>query len=389
MNITGNTIVKRGIKNGKVGKLTAIQSSNKAHLFEINARRDAGHNQHDRMGLNRDFQLYADTYRSSYGSHKSAYTSGRRHNFCNECNGMGWLIAIVAGVAGFGLSYMTSLGFREEFENDKAILEFQNDWKKGDTFTDANNTYVFQRDVEKGTQVMGNDQYPEFWNWVIAGAGAILSLGLAGLCLHCCAESKNKIEARHGIAGAELAGILTDSGNLPRSGATLKLEDPYAMPLPPNHPSLPMKKGMPIPPKPSMGYPPNESVVIQSMSMPPNRSMGMPPIPPVSMRGGMPMPPTGMQANEPMKGAMNMPPPTYATKTKGIQPSDPGLFIGPLDENTRKFKQGKMVIHRPQVEVREEIVGYDVTEIALKDAPRSNRRHRSNRRRVVEEDSDN
>jgi len=372
MNITGNTIVKRGIKNGQVGKLTAIQSSHKAHLFEINARTDAGHNQHDRMGVNRDFQLYADTYRSSYGSHKGAYTSGRRHNFCNECNGMGWLIAIVAAVAGFGLSYMTSLGFRKEFED-----------KQDEPYIEV----TFKQDVEKGNyQVMGDDQYPEFWNWVIAGVGAILSLGLATMCLHCCAKSKNKIESRHSIAGAELAGILTDSGKLPPTGATLKQENPYAMPLPPNHPSLPMKKGMPIPPKPSMGYPPNESIVIQSMSMPPNRSMGMPPIPPVSMRGGMPM---GMQANEPMKGGMNMPPPTYATKTKGIQPSDPGLFIGPLDENTRKFKQGKMVIHRPQVEVREEIVGYDVTEIALKDAPRSNRRHRSNRRRVVEEDSDN
>jgi len=376
MNITGNTIVKRSIKNGNIGKLTAVQWSNKAHLFEFNARQDAGATYHDRMGVNRDFQLYSDIYKSQspYGPSEKkfsggAYMSGRQHNWCNECNGMGWLIAIVATVAGFGLSYMMSLGIRKELEDHGTNTPPA-------TYFARSKTYKVDQG-EQGYQADSNDdEYPAFWNWVIAGAGAILSLVLATTCLHCCAKSKNKIEARHSLAGAELAGFLTDSGKSAPSGAIVKQKDSFGMPLPPNQPiGMPPNQPIGMPPNQSMGMPPN-----QRMGMPPNRPMGMPPI--------HPMPPTGMLANEPMTGGMNMPPATYATKTKGMQPSDPDLFIGPIDENTRKFKQGKMIIHRPKVEVKEEIVGYDITEIALKDPSRSNRRHRSNRRLVVE-DSDN
>merc|ERR1712203_11799 len=81
-------------------------------------------------------------------------------------------------------------------------------------------------DYEEGDRIYGAEKFPgNFWNWVIAGAGALLSLGIATTCLHCCAKSKNQIEAKHNVVGAELAGMLTEKGKVGPHGVFISQED--------------------------------------------------------------------------------------------------------------------------------------------------------------------
>lgn len=327
MNITGNTCNKRGIRNGTIMKIIGVHN-----IVEINARMDAGTNHHDitnhDMGITRDFDTYDAIYQNSYGSSRKAYSAGTRHSCWSQCSVMGvstgWLVMLIATVAGFGLSYLVADSIKED--NDK--YTFKQDIAKGDykySFNGGEEKVIhLDHDIKTGDTIMGKqeDAYPEFWNWVIAGAGAILSLILATTCMYCCAKHKNKLEAKHNVVGAELAGILTERGKLGPHGVT----------------------GM-------------RGTINNGIS-------DMP------IRGGNPMGPQPMGPRQQPMGPQPM------QLTYGMEPNQQltnnQLYLGPIDNSTRQYKRGRMVIHKP--EVREEIVGYKTTEIPLKESSRSRRR---------------
>jgi len=318
MNITGNTCNKRGIRNGTIMKIIGVHN-----IAEINARMDAGTNYHDitnhDMGITRNFDTYDAIYQNSYGSSRKAYSAGTRHSCWSQCSIMGvstgWLVMLIAAFAGLSLSYLVADSVKE----DNVKYTFKNDIDQGDyRYIDKSGVEKdihLDHDIKTGDTIMGQDQdaYPEFWNWVIAGVGAILSLILATTCMYCCAKHKNKLEAKHTVVGAELAGILTERGMLGPHGVT----------------------GM------------------RGMRGTINNGISDMPI-----RGGNPMGP------QPMQLTYEMEPNQQLTHNQ--------LYVGPIDDSTRQYKHGRMVIHKPKV--REEIVGYNTTEIPLKESSRSRRR---------------
>jgi len=371
-------------RNRTFSRVATIASH--AGMVEINARKDAGRNHHDLMNNNmkitRDFEAYNAVYQNSYGPTNKAYSAGYQHNCCNQCNGAGIVVLIVSAVAGFLISWVMTDGVRLEWNKHHNEFKYEitdADVKNGDAVWPEKYT------PEEGDRIYGEKDYEKgFWNWVIAGAGALLSLGIATTCLHCCAKSKNRIEAKHNVVGAELAGMLTENGKLAPHGVVIRQEDrdfggPINQPFPPtkggfNGAGNPYVHPMRNPPlsQPAMSQPP--------MNHPPmgQPSMNQPPMGQPSMN----QPPMGQPPmNQPQFRAImpqNQPSMQHKRSSDGNVSDQPNLYVGPIDESTKKYKKGMVIVHKPQV--RESIVGYEKTEIPLAEYSRkSNRRHKSRR----------
>merc|ERR1712227_371632 len=297
--------------------------------------------------------FYNEVYQNTYGPTRKATSAGYEHNCCNQCNGAGIVVIIVSAVAGFLISWVMTDGVRKEW-NDRNNMQDLPENPFIDPLLDDENFHL----VEEGSRLYGPEEYPgNFWNWVLAGAGALLSIGVAAMCMHCCAKSKNRIEGRHNLVGAELAGMLTEKNNMGPHGVLISQEDRgFGPPFPPNKRNLnstvnPYCQPMRDPP---LSQPPMDQLPMSQLPMihPP---IGRPPI------------------NQPQMRINSMPqPPMHQMR----QIDEPNLYVGPIDESTKKYKKGVVTVHKPKV--RESIVGYEKTEIALDDY--SNKFRKSNRR---------
>jgi len=368
MNITKNRslLSKRG--NRSLSRVAAAFEC--AASVELHARKDAGRNQHDLlnndMKITRDFEGYNAFYQNSYGPTDKAYSAGHRHSCCNQCNGAAIIILIVSAVAGFLISWVMTDGVRKEW-NDHNNLKY--------TFPEEENGYYmtdYDYDPAAGDRVFGPEKYGNFWNWVIAGTGALLSLGITTMCLRCSAKSKNRMEAKHNVVGAELAGLLTDKGKLAPHGVFTRHED-FGGPI--NQPFPPTRGGFNSAGNPYVHPMRNPPMNLPPMNQPP---MNQPPMnqPPMNLPP-MNLPPMNQP---PMRASMPQDQPSMQHKRVMIPSDDtqPNLYVGPIDESTKKYKKGIVTVHKPQV--RESIVGYEKTEIPLMEySKKSNRRQKSRR----------
>jgi len=375
MNITTSTYTKRS-KNRSVGKVAAIGgntinysegnifSGHSLSMAELNARRDA--KLHNDSSMRRDFEGYNDAYTKTYGS-RNAYSAGWKHNCCNQCNGVSIFVLVVTAVAGFALSFVMADGIRHEVQEHKRekLLTINGedndpiyddiDWydpeKKEITHPNQDKTKL-PDDFDGATIYKKYEELGSFWNWVVGAAGAILSLIVAGFCMHTCAESKNKIEARHNVVGAQLAGLLAHQQK--GHGASVNHDEQFDLFPPKQMPNATHSHPMSIPQEqPMFGGP------MQTQPM---------------MMGGPPMMMRGQRS-------MSMP-----SQPNFPDTSQQPLYVGPIDENTKKFERGLITVHKPKIQ--KEIVGYDLTEIPIpnQNIRRSNRRR--SRRDVDEELSD-